>query len=293
MYALAVASDDDEPTSDEPTSDEAGETTDESEAATHTEEGSPEEEPDSAPEEETDSAADAMSFGAHAESEGAEGKSPEEAADGTDQVVEKEAYDPNKLPPLSDRAMLFGAWGCVGILAAVVLVFFVLIKSAIDKIDDYGAVEGGESTAHEGELPPPEDPEPEEPVVTRTLEWATAYPPARAAARIDRRPIVIVFTAEYATESIDVFDGVFTNDDIERYLERYYQVVHIDMGEQNAVPDPSIALCDVEFLPHVCYVHPETEAKLAPDTTGIVSTSALLRDLGAALATYEASTEAE
>ncbi|MFK8002635.1 MAG: hypothetical protein AB8H86_23800 [Polyangiales bacterium] len=205
---------------------------------------------------------------------------------------EEEAYDPNKIPPLSERATLFGAWGCVGLVIVVTLVFFVLIKSAIDKIDDYGAVASDDESDEPSVERPSEEPEERvRPPVTRRLEWPTSYPEARAAARIDERPIVIVFTAEYATESLDVFDGVFSNDDIENYLERFFQIVHIDMGLQGT--DPSIALCEVEFLPHVCYLHPETEAKLNEDTTGMIGTSALLRELTTARVAYEASAEAD
>lgn len=309
MYAPAVASDDttsdetdesslddsdesrSESSSDESSADDsldfgAGKSTDseaESDDDTSEEESAEDEDASSEPESEPEDESEPKD-----ESEPSEDKSSEE--DSEDKETPKE-----EIPPLTKRATLYGAWGCVGLLLVVLLVFFVLIRSAIYKIDDYGAVASVEESGEEpaGEQPPEEPTEPETPRVERTLEWASSYPEARAAARIDLRPILLVFTAEYATESIDVFEGVFATPDVESFLERYYQVVHIDMGAQGDDPDPSIALCEVEFLPHVCYLHPETEEKLNEDTTGMIGTNALLREIVTARAAYEASADAE
>ncbi|MEM9862218.1 MAG: hypothetical protein AAF938_11410, partial [Myxococcota bacterium] len=195
-------------------------------------------------------------------------------------------------PPLaSPRALRQAGIGCLVLLALSALGAFMLVSSALHTFHDPtdGLVPVPEPAPERAPEPiepdpePPPEPEPEpEP---RRIEWVGSYEVARARASDDPRPLVIVFTSNFATDSQTLYEGVFAEDRVETELESFV-ALHVELDDAGS-DDPAVEACGVRFLPHVCFIDAASGERLIEDLEMLVPPESIVERLRAARAAFE------
>lgn len=192
-------------------------------------------------------------------------------------------------PPADDRALMLAGWSCVGLIAATCLGIYILFASAFSAIDD--PTDGMVTLPPEVELEAPENGIFEngglengarERVVRAGVQWETDYGAARERAQAADRALLLLFTAEFSTASLDLKDGTFTDPRVVAHVERAFVPVHVDLTEPTTEASAVAERFGVQFTPQIVYVDATTQNRLAMDTTTLVDPDVLLEHLSAA-----------
>ncbi|HJL44818.1 MAG TPA: thioredoxin family protein, partial [Polyangiaceae bacterium LLY-WYZ-15_(1-7)] len=171
-------------------------------------------------------------------------------------------------PTADASSQRYAGWGCLALLALLTFGFWFVFHNAFDRLT---ALESNSTTHFEDVTTGYHQDTPDR---TRRapnrerIEWEHDFGLALARAESQRKPLLIVFEARWATASQDLLEGTFSNAAVVASVERFVPV-RVDLTQRGGENDRIAERFGVDGLPTVVYLAPDG-TRLRPDSTDLV-----------------------
>lgn len=200
------------------------------------------------------------------------------ASDPSLEALRKTLEAENKPPPPSDKDTRRAAFAFLGLTALLFLFAYLPARGFLNDLMDPtgGTVPRELQRRAEPEVATPAL-QPTREAPARHMRWN------RELQATNDKPSLVLFVAEYSTASKDLLDVVFENSGVRdlAMFEFTPYLVYLDSQDDTAGSAEARTYfsekCEATFLPHICFLNPHDDTKLAPSVTELIEIRPLMR----------------